>query len=255
MKRIIRGVAATLALLLAAAVGQELPSGGEEAKLQEELQGVLKKLREERAAHYQRARARTEEIEAAKAPVRRLEGELVELRSREQEADKNLAEVRADLERMKADETKDPLSAMLAPEVEKLIKESREFIEAGVPYRKADRLQRLGVAGEGPLSDQLGRYWSFLQEEARVARSGETYSAEVPIGGGKVKPARIFRVGHLVLGYVTEDGEQSGLWDGKEWAAARSPEEDRALRNAVDTLDRRRAPTLLPIPLLRKVGP
>ena len=105
------------------------------------------------------------------------------------------------------------------------------------------------------LSDQLGRFWSFLQEELRVARSGETYSAEVPIGGGKAKPARIFRVGHLALGYVTEDGEQSGLWDGAQWVAARSPEEEHALRDAVETLDRRRAPTLLPIPLLRKAAP
>jgi hypothetical protein len=253
--RMVRAAVAAAALLLAAAGGQDAPAGTEEVKLQEELKDVLKKLREERSAFHQRSRSRDEEIDVVKGSLKRLEPDLAELRSREREEDAQIAEVRAEIEKMTSEEGRDRMRGVVGSEMKTLLEEGRAFVGEAPPYRKEDRLLRLGAATEGSMSDQLGRYWSFFQEEMRVARSGESYSAEVPLAGGRMKPARIFRVGHLVLGYVTEDGEESGLWDGKAWTAARTPEEDRSIRAAVDTLDRRRAPALLSLPVLRKVGP
>lgn len=248
------GVLTLLLLIAAAPEGQENPADGGEAKLQDELRATLKALREERSAYYSRQRARTEAIEAARAPVKRLEIELSELRSRQQEADKTLADLKADVEKFRKEEAADGLRAGLPAELEKSLKDAKEFIDKGIPYRAADRGLRLGKPGEGTPTEQFGRYWSFLQEEFRVARSGEAYSAEVPLDGGRAKPARIFRVGHLILGYVTEDGLQVGLWNGSAWVAPSTPEQEQRIREAVETLDRRRTPSLLNLPVLRKVG-
>lgn len=244
-----------LALLLGAAPEHQDPAESADAKLQDELRATLKTLREERSAYYQRRRTRSEALDAARAPVKRLEVELSELRTRQQEADKNLGEVKTELEKLRKDEAGDASRAALPAALEKALREAKDFVDRGIPYRTADRGLRLGKPGEGSPADQLSRYWSFLQEEFRVARSGEAYSAEVPLDGGRAKPARIFRVGHLILGYVTEDGLHAGLWNGTQWVAPSSPEEEERIREAVETLDRRRSPSLLSLPVLRKVGP
>ncbi|HVR84773.1 MAG TPA: DUF3450 family protein [Planctomycetota bacterium] len=227
----------------------------EEAKLADELQGLVRKLREKRTGFYGRHRTRSEQLDSFRNSAKRLDTELAELRGRETEADRNLAEVRADLEKLRGEEAADRLRASLGPELEKSIREGHDFIERGIPYRVQDRAQRLGAPGDGSLSDKLSRYWSFLQEEIRVARSGEALSADIPLGGGRAKPARIFRVGHLVMGYVTEDGLEAGLWNGSQWVPAADPSQEKTIREAVDILDRRRAPALLALPVLRRGTP
>lgn len=250
---------ATFLLLLPPiqARGERALSGGtqDEAKLAEELEGLVHQLREERAAYYQRHRARGERLESARAPVRRLEQELADLRTRDAEADRTLAEARSDLEKLRRDEGADLLRSQLAPDVDQSLREGRDFVSKGIPYRREDRSERLGTPEQGTLQEKVARYWSFLQEEARVARSGEVLSTEVPVGAGRVKPARVFRVGHLVMGYVTEDGLEAGLWNGKEWAPAASADQEKAIRQAVEILDRRRTPELLNLPVLRRGAP
>ncbi len=258
--RVARGAAAAafLSLMLPIPARGERPPSGvtqDEAKLAEELDGLVHKLREERVAYSQRHRARVERLESARAPVRRLELELADLRTREAEADRNLAEARSEIEKLRREGAGDGLRSQLVPDVEQSIREGREFIEKGIPYRLEDRSQRLGTADNGTLQDKVARYWSFLQEEARIARSGEVLSMDVPLEGGRAKPARVFRVGHLVMGYVTEDGLEAGLWNGKTWAPAASPDQEKAVRQAVEILDRRRTPELLSLPVLRKGAP
>jgi hypothetical protein len=227
----------------------------EEAKLAEDLQGLVRKLREARAGFYQRHRTRLEQLEAARSPVRRLEIELGDLRAQDTRLDRSLAEARVSLEKLRQEEASDRRRAELGPELEKSIREGREFIDRGIPYRVSDRSGRLGAPGDGSLSDRLGRYWSFLQEEVRVARSGEALSMEVPLSGGRAKPSRVFRVGHLVMGFVTEDGLEAGLWNGSQWVPPSDPLEEKTIREAIDILDRRRTPTLLTLPVLRRGGP
>src|SRR5436190_22771689 len=102
-------------LLLGAVPEQQEPADSADAKLQDELRATLKTLREERAAYYQRRRSRTEALDAARAPVKRLEVELSELRTHQQEADKNLGEVHAELDKLRKDEAADVFSAALSP--------------------------------------------------------------------------------------------------------------------------------------------
>jgi hypothetical protein len=255
-----RGAAFGLAIFLTlphTARGDRPLSGNsqEEAKLAEELQGLVRKLREERSSFYQRHRTRSDQIESSRSSIRRLESEVAELRGRESEADRNLAELRTDLEKLRSEEAAGGQGEKLMPALEKSIQEGREWIAKGIPYRIDDRSQRLGSPQDGSLSEKLGRYWSFLQEEARIARSGEALSSEIPLSGGRAKPARVFRVGHLVMGYVTEDGQEAGLWNGTQWSPAASPEQEGTIRQAVEILDRRHTPELLSLPVLRRGSP
>ena len=213
----------------------------------DELQDVLRTLREERAAYYARQRARAASIEEARQPLRRLDAELAELRARQDDAGKHLLETRSDLERLSAElETLRAASAPLPSALDAFQNDALRFVQEGPDYRRADRLARLGSGG--PTADRLGRAWSFLQEELRLARSGETYSAEIPLGDGVRKPARVFRFGHLLQGYVTEDGLHAGLETPPGWSPA-PPDVEPALRAAVEMLDRRRAPGLLLLPV------
>ena len=210
-----------------------------------ELHDVLRTIREERTAAYARRRARAVEIENARAPVARLEGEIADLKLREEETDKHLAEVGAELARLRTETEAVAAQAAVYPAALKAaVDEAAAFVRSGPEYRRADRLQRLR-----PESPDLGLYWTFLQEELRIARSGEAYSAEVTLDGGRRKPARLFRVGHLLQGYVTEDGLDAGLEGPRGWTPAASPAQDKAIREAVEMLDRRRPPGLLRFPL------
>jgi len=232
----------TRLLLLALVLGA--PQG---APPSDELQEVLRTLREERAAAYARQRDRAAGVEDTRRAIDRLDAELAELRGREERTRRELGETRTELDRLEAE--LGPLRAALAglsPALDAFQADALRFVQEGPDYRRADRLARLGPGGSA--AERLGRAWGFLQEELRLARSGETYSAEIPLGEGLRKPARVFRLGHLLQGYVTEDGLHAGLETPSGWAPAPRGVEP-AVRAAVEMLDRRRAPALLLLPV------
>jgi hypothetical protein len=180
-------------------------------------------------------------MEAARAPLPRLEAELAEFKTRESEVDRQISEIRAEVDKLKASESAlAAAQAGLKSVLEGAAAELRRAVESDIPFRLEERLVRAEGAKES-----LARHWTFLQEELRLARSGEAFTTEIPLSGGRRKAARCFRVGHLFAGYVTEDGLETGRWDGKAWVPAGSPEEERSIREAVEILDRRRAPALL----------
>jgi hypothetical protein len=215
----------------------------------DELADALRQLRELREGHYRRQRERSAAVEAARRPLRQLETETADLKAREGQVAKDLAEVRADLEKLRARrEELDGLEQALKGSLDGAVREGRAFVEAGPPFKREERLARAAAASSGSSAgESLSRHWAFLQDELRLARSGEAWTAEVPLPGGRRKPARCFRVGHLAAGYVTEDGAEAGRWDGRAWVPAATPEEAKALRAAVDTLDRLQAPALIPL--------
>jgi hypothetical protein len=246
-----------VALAATAAAPQETPApGSPEAKRSDELQALLRKLRETRQAYYARRSARDGELDAARQPVRRLETEIAELKARGEETDRSLADLKAELATLAAEEKAAAAArAALVPELESVVAAAAKAVEGGIDYRKADRLARLGAKAESSAAVRVGRLWGFVQEELRIARSGEAYTAEIPLEGGRVKPARVFRVGHLLLGYVTEDGLEAGRWTSSGWRKAPGPDVERALRGAVEMLDRRRPPSLLRLPASTEAGP
>lgn len=210
----------------------------------DELRDVVRALREERAAAYARRRARAAEIEAARAPLKRLEIELSELRQKEAESEKALADARAELDSLRsAAAAEDAAAKALGPPLEAAFAHFKELVRAGIPYRRDERAARLGEGGAAP--ERLARLWTFAQEELRVARSGEAWTAEVALPDGRAKPARLFRAGHLLCGFVSEDGREGGFWSNGAWAAG----QDEDVRKAVEMLDRQRPPGFLLFPI------
>src|SRR5258708_27608430 len=123
-----RGAAFGLAFFLTipqTARGDRPLSGNpqDEGKLAEDLQGLVRKLREERTAFYGRHRTQSEQLESVRTSARRLDTELAELRGREMEADRNLGEVRAEVEKLRGEEAADSLRVSLGSALEQSIRE------------------------------------------------------------------------------------------------------------------------------------
>jgi hypothetical protein len=99
----------------------------------------------------------------------------------------------------------------------------------------------------------LGHVWNYAQEEFRLSRSPETYTDRAPAKDGSTPYARYFRVGQLILGYVTEDGRQTAIWssllDNKGWQVITDQKQSSQIRSAVEILDRRQAPKLVILPI------
>ena len=68
-------------------------------------------------------------------------------------------------------------------------------------------------AHESQSVDATAQMWAFFEEEMRIARTGEVYTEEVPVPSGR-KHARVVRVGKMMLGFVSEDGVDVGVWVG-----------------------------------------
>ena len=98
---------AILSLLLSAATAsaQNTPNDAapEHQATMDDLRDLVRTLRQEREAHYQRSGERTRKLDDTRAAVGRLEAELADLRAREDEVDRTLAEVRSDVDRFEQD--------------------------------------------------------------------------------------------------------------------------------------------------------
>jgi len=233
----------------------------EESVLSEELRVVLGKLREERAAYYERQRNRAGQIEEAHSNSQKLEKQLTELREREEDIDRELAKLKNDVEQLRQEEQANVSAQLqLTDKIDKWIFNAAKMVEQGIPYRKEERLKRLTGSVENEnsrqtpyLSDKLGGCWSFFQEEMRIAGSGESFTGQVSVGDDRLRHARLCRVGHQILGYLTEDGSETGIWlpgqDGLCWRHSSSGPEAEAIRAAVEILDHRERPRLISVPV------
>ncbi|MFO0982626.1 MAG: DUF3450 family protein [Planctomycetota bacterium] len=104
-------------------------------------------------------------------------------------------------------------------------------------------------AAELAPEQRLERFWTFVQEELRLARGAELYTIELSLDRTHAKHALVFRVGQLLQGFLTEDGLEAGLEEPGGWQVARAPALERAVRAAVEMLNRQRAPALLALPV------
>lgn len=239
-------------------------------ELTDELWDLVGQLRQVRADYYQARQGRIKKIEEMGENVRKLESELAELRRRDGELDENLLVVRTDIDELKQQKRKtEAANEVLQGKLGDLVERISVDIERGIPCRQEERLGRLAAMRLGPgsrsvsesdaelnFSEQLGMFWSFFQEEMRLAGGGETYTDEIFLGPERKSHVRLFRLGHQVMGYLTEDGGQSGLWqagpvgqDGGQWRHNLSGAEDENVRLAIEILDRRQVPQRVSLPV------
>jgi hypothetical protein len=248
-----------------AAPTAEEPNKPRQTNRQKELSGQLEdlisRLRQERAAYYtQKARLETQ-TEKARENRKILQVELDDLRKQQDESEQQLKQYEAEVENLKEQLVlKKSLENIMDERVRPFIENQQAAIENGIPYKQQERIERLkNAVGDAnapdavSASDKLGHIWNYAQEELRLARSSETYTARAKMEDGSSPYARFFRVGQKILGYITEDGRHAAIWsslqDAKSWMPVTDTKQSAQIRSAVEILDRRQGPRLVTLPI------
>lgn len=255
-------------LALAVSVPAAEPSPGRDgeevkspAQIQEELTQVLGALRRLRQGYYERKRAADERIASLAEQIAQLDERRARLTQEKEMLAEEVSTSAAETKRLReAGEKYDALCGEVRGVLRKFVQVQRKTVETGLPYRQEDRLvllRRLTTElerDEMPLSGLVELAWLFAQGELREGAEGSSYSDKMSLPGGREKPARFCRLGHLFLGFVTEDGKEAGYAaPGKEggfvWVTASPDEYGGQIRESVLILDRREPPRLLVLPL------
>lgn len=220
----------------------------------DELADVLSELRNLRHSYYPRKERRDDEIATARTHVQELRGKVAELEREKTHLEADAASIREELSKLAEQKTahtveRDRVLATISGFGDAVL----PLIESGLPYRRESRTLAVDLFRTATEPrDAFTRMWTFFEDEARIARSGETYTDQITLNDGRVKHARFVRVGKHVLGFVTEDGMDTGLWlRGEGWVTDPTRIDPNAVRVAVEVLDRRRGPehVSLPIPV------
>ena len=245
----------------AMAAPQSAAPPGDHTVLLDRLQGLVSQLRQQRQAYYRQKAL--DEAETQKAQQNRdlLQSQLDDLRKQEADLERQLEDYRAQVQTLEAQlEQKAGVRNAVEQEIAAFVPEQQSQIKKGIPYKRQERIARLqaGLADANEsappsVGGRLGHLWSYAQEELRLAGSSETYTERASIGDNTLPYARYFRVGQLILGYVTEDGHQAAIWrsspQGGQWQSISEPKQIASLRDAVEILDRQQAPRFVSLPI------
>lgn len=233
----------------------------EAQELSRKLEDLIGRLRQVRSDYYLRKAKDEAELDRARGNAQVLEADVEELRKQEADLDEQIQQHRTEssgLEKQLAE--KSGIDEFVRGQVEPFCSAQKAAIEEGPAYKQQERIERLQAAcldsndvNSVSAAETLGKVWSYAEEELRLARSSETYSGRIQMHDGTNPHVRYFRVGLLILGYVTEDGKRAGIWsalsDSKGWLHISDAKEGKQVRDAVDILDRRKGPSLLSLPV------
>jgi len=231
-----------------------------EIKMLQELRSVVQTLREERSVFYEKQQQFESHIQQKHDDLADLDSQLSELRAQQEHLDQDLAQIEQDVSKLTSElQSHQTQQAQWQKSMEQWIRRGLISVDAGIPFRQSQRRKLLAPQQEAAApesfnaAETLGQIWRFFQEEMRLAQSGETYTQSLDIGDQRIKYAQIFRLGHLVLGYLTEDAQETGLWltqnGTKQWQHTLTHKDDRAVRDAVEILNRRQEPKFISLPL------
>jgi len=231
------------------------------------LQDLVSRLRTQRQDYYQRKARDDAEIQEAQENVRLLQPQVTELRRQEADLNEEIRKYQAELQTLAIQATqRTHVRRVIASKTESFAAQQENEIAKGIPYKQNERIARLRAGSAdvnevAPLSaaEQLGHLWSYAQEELRLAGSSETYSDRAAVEGDLTPYARYFRVGQLMLGYVTEDGRSTALWlprfSGGMWQPVLDSGQATQVHDAVEILDRRQAPGFVSLPITTGPSP
>jgi hypothetical protein len=241
------------------------PKAPDAAVLQDALQQLVRNLREIRQDYYARKQAHEERIDQTAGQIGSLERERAALEREKAELGNRVQELTSEAARLRSQrEVHDALRSDVADTLRKFVLQQRAAIKKGQPHRVDERLQLLHRLERDLNSDQpnvstpVELAWLFAEGELRDAASGAAYTAEVALPDGRRKPARFCHLGHVLVGFVTEDGQDCGYAvptpDGFTWLLESGDSGASVVRNAVRMLDRREPPRLLLLPLTIQPG-
>jgi len=230
-------------------------------ELSARLEELVTLLRQERSAYY--AKRSQLEAQTKKAHENReiLQAELNDLRRQDTELNQQLQEYEEEVKSLARQLVqKESLEDVLREQIQPFLVNQRAALENGIPYKQQERIGRLEAAvgdvntpSHLSAADQFGHIWNYAQDELRLARSSETYTARAKTQDESSPYARFFRVGQTNLGYITEDGRQAAIWTSlagyKNWVIMTDTKQAAQIRSAVDILDRRQGPKLVMLPM------
>jgi len=149
------------------------------------------------------------------------------------------------------------LRERLEPYLEDVVARMEAFIESDLPFLLDERHLRLQILKDSlnnynvPLSEKLRRVFAEgLQVETEYGKMVETIEDQTLTINGNETEVIIFRLGRVLMVYMTLDGTQIGRWnhESKQWEPL--PESlSRSIRRALDIGQRRRTAEIVELPL------
>lgn len=220
----------------------------------EALRRLVTQLRELRQDYYRQKDRDEAEIEEARRNRDLLRSQVEELREQQATLDAELANYQSQVRTLEAErQSKAAVRREIDHNLETFVSAQATQIQEGIPYKQSDRLAPLQAPPADPndpattsVAARLSGLWSYSQQELHLAASSETYSERATLEEGTTPYARYFRVGQLILAYVTEDGQKAAVWlnepQGGRWRLISDPKQFAPLRDAVEILDRQQMP-------------
>ena len=173
------------------------------------------------------------EKEGLKTELRALETQKTDLALQIQKEELRVRQLEHSLaERRRILQTGAEAGDALAPTVRDAIGRIREAVEAGLPFKRGERLadletlrQQLDDGLVAPI-DTVARLWERVEDELRLARETGLYQQVVDLGGEKVL-ADVAKVGMVMLFFRTKDGRYGhAVRDAKgQWSYRVLPDE------------------------------
>ncbi len=186
------------------------------SKESRELKELIKTLRNTRQDYYKRKQICQSEIDKSQENINILQEEVAKLRKEYQQIQDDIAKSQRDI--AKEQKSIIPLKqsqAQTSSQIDQAIASELEMIQKGIPYKINERTSSLIDIAESSdikVSDKFIHLWSNFQKELALARSSESYSSRIHISADRLQYAKVLRIGHRVLAYLTEDGKSPGIW-------------------------------------------
>ncbi len=146
----------------------------------------------------------------------------------------------------------------IVPMVIEMVDMIRKIVEADIPFRKLERLDR--VAGLEAIlnnssvttSEKYRKVTEAYQIELDYGRSVTTYEDELPTNNVKVK---FLQIGRTALLYQTLDEKESGMWNPTSKQFERLDDRyNAAIKEGLRIAAKQAAPNLVGLPVLMSTG-
>lgn len=190
-------------------------------ELMNELQNTVTTLRKERQTYYSRKQEKDEEVRDLRMQIQSLketyEGLISEVEDIENEMDNlNSEEERFESSISSFQSKEDELSNCIISYVGLL----REQVNDGIPFRLEKRTAKLDAISNGidatkpmmDIAEACNQLWSFCKDELRLAVTSEIYRDNIRLADGREPHAEFVRVGKVILAFMTDDGNDTGIW-------------------------------------------
>lgn len=225
--------------------------------LVQQLEELVRTLREERQTFYQQHTSLTTRLDQARSTTQHWESQLQALEEQEAQI---TAESAALQDRIEADKNKLTQQMRVERSIGKHIRDFAQIQTAQIksdptPLQTNERCDGLRQATKAadpnhPLSaGGLSLLWQYIEQELTWTQSAQVLTARVKQADGSQPWVRFLRIGHLVLGILREDGDIGAWWDGQgAWQSA-TPIHLETLRNSIAILEGQQVPKRMPIPV------